>query len=126
MASYSLVGDPIIIYVSKEHIYTADHKYNISYSNILVTIYAVGDDDQFIEANKLQQLIESNEKDLSTALGYNILSVESNKPTEPPVVTTVTRSIPDWAIALIVIVNSVIVISLLLIVLAILWRRYNR
>ena len=114
------------MYVSKEYIHTADHKYNISYRNILVTIYAIGDDDQFIEANILQQMIESNEKELSAALGYDIISVESNKPTQPPVVTTVTRNIPDWAIALIVIVNSVIVISLLLIVLAILWRRYNR
>ena len=64
--------------------------------------------------------------DITDLLGYNILSTESNMPTERPVVITVTRSIPSWAIALIVIVNSVIVISLLLIVLAILWRRYTR
>lgn len=94
-----------------------------------MTIYAVGDDHKLIDANELQQRIKSNENEIAArlnVLGYDFISVESNKPTEPPTVTMVTRSIPDWAIALIVIVNSVIVISLLLIVLAILWRRYTR
>ena len=94
----------------------------------MVTIYAVGDD-QFIDANELQQLIESNENKLAAALGYSIISVESSKPTEVPMVTTattVTDSIPDWAIALIVIVNSVLAILLLLIVLAILWKCYTQ
>ena len=97
----------------------------------MVTVYAVGDD-QFIEPNELQQLIESNKKELAAALGYSIISVESSKPTEDPMVTiatmvtTVTQTIPDWAIALIVIVNSVLVISLLLIVLGILWKCYTR
>lgn len=91
----------------------------------MVTVYAEGDG-KFVEPNELAQLIESKQGDLAAALGYDIISVESNRATEAPVVTTVTRSIPDWAVALIVIVNSVIVISLLLIVLAILWRRYTR
>ena len=88
-------------------------------------VYAL-QNDEFLEPIELQELIESKQADIIALLGYDILSTESNKPTERPVMIRVTRSIPGWAIALIIIVNSVIVISLLLIVLAILWRRYTR
>lgn len=90
-----------------------------------MTIYAE-EGDKFVEPNELRQRIMSKQMEIAARLGYNILSVESNRPTVPPVQTTVSRSVPDWAIALIVIVNSVIIISLLLIVLAMLWRRYTR
>ena len=88
-------------------------------------IYAVRNG-EFVDPNELKELIIAKEAEISRVLGYDITSVESNKATEPPVVTRVSRSVPTWAIALIVIVNSVIIISLLLIVLAILWRRYTR
>lgn len=91
----------------------------------MVTIYGTKDD-VFLDPNELTQLIESKQTEITGALGYDIISVRSNKPTEQPVVTRVHRSIPSWAISLIVIVNSVIIISLLLIVLAMLWRRYTR
>jgi len=91
----------------------------------VVIIYATKDD-EFLDPNELTQLVESKQMEITGVLGYDIVSVGSNRPTEPPVVTRVNRSIPSWAIALIVIVNSVIIISLLLIVLAILWKRYTR
>ena len=90
-----------------------------------MTIYAT-QNDEFVDPSELQQMIESRQMDIVDLLGYGIISVVSNRPTERPVVTRVTRSIPSWAIALIIIVNSVIIMSLLLIVLAILWRRYTR
>ena len=90
-----------------------------------MTVYAL-QDEEFLDPIELQELIESKQMDIMALLGYDIISTTSNKPTEIPVVVRVTRSIPGWAIALIVIVNSVIIISLLLIVLAILWRRYTR
>jgi len=46
--------------------------------------------------------------------------VFSNEP------TSVTRTIPTWAVAVIVVLNSVIIVTLLLIILAIIWRRYSR
>lgn len=97
----------------------------VDYRTTEVTVYAIRDD-VFLEPIELQALIESNQMAIISQLGYDIISIESNMPTERPVVVRVTRSIPGWAIALIVIVNSVIIISLLLIVLAILWRRYTR
>lgn len=90
-----------------------------------MTIYAK-QNDEFLEANKLVEMIESKQTAISRGLGYDIISVEVNKETVPPVLRTEPRSIPSWAIALIVIVNSVIIISMLLIVLAILWKRYTR
>ena len=84
------------------------------------------ENNNFVEPNELRKRIVSKQVEIAAALGYNIVEVESNRATQPPVITRVTRSVPNWAIALIVIVNSVILISLLLIVLAMLWRRYTR
>jgi len=57
-------------------------------------------------------------------LGFEIQNVISNAPTEVP--TMLTRVIPVWAVAVIVVINSVIVISALLIIVGILWKRYSR
>ena len=97
----------------------------ISCRNTKVTLYAL-QNDNFVDPIEIQELIVSRQMNISAMLGYDIGAVESNRPTERPVVRTVTRSIPSWAIALIVIVNSVIIISVLLIVLAMLWRRYTQ
>ena len=105
--------------------------YIFPYRNTNVTIYAL-QNGRFFSPDNLANLIETNQVTLSSVFGFNIATVSSNNMTpEPPSTTeppvrTEDDSIPSWAIALIVIVNSVIIVSVLLIILAILWRRYTR
>ena len=102
-----------------------------SYRNTNVTIYAL-QNGSFFSPDNLTNLIETNRGTLSNIFGYDIVTISSNNVTpQPPSATepperTEDHSIPSWAIALIVIVSSVIIVSVLLIILAILWRRYTR
>ena len=54
---------------------------------------------------------------------HYVQEVISNEPDVPDVVDLV---FPVWAVAVIVVLNSVIIISCLLIVLGVIWRRYSR
>ena len=61
--------------------------------------------------------------DHSYCLLYALQEVTSHEADVPDVVDLV---FPVWAVAVIVVVNSVIIISCLLIVLGVIWRRYSR
>ena len=53
-------------------------------------------------------------------------SIVSNKPTVEPPEVEIDLKIPPWAVAVIVVLNSTIVIALLLLIVGILWRRLIR
>ena len=59
-------------------------------------------------------------------IGVNIADVISNAPLPTPTTRVPVRPIPPWAVGVIVVLNSVIIVALLLIVLGIIWRRYRR
>ena len=60
--------------------------------------------------------------------GLNIMTIQSNTPVTtpsgPPGVPA--RPIPTWAVVLIVVLNSVIIIGFLLAVLGVTWKRFRR
>ena len=45
---------------------------------------------------------------------------------EEPEILEIPRKIPPWAIAVIIVLNSVIIILVLLLVLGVVWKRYSR
>ncbi len=75
----------------------------------------------------LNSLTDDQRSQLLSA-GLDITRVQSNAPvttpTQPPSVPT--RPIPTWAVVVIVVLNSVIIIGFLLIVLGVTWRRFRR
>lgn len=80
-------------------------------------------------AKRLINLTPDQKQQLVDA-GLTIVQVSSNdQPTTPTSTVptkTIQRTIPPWAVAVIVVLNSVIIIAVLLIVLGITWRRYKR
>lgn len=90
------------------------------------------DGQELVMADDLLARVESlltNEQDVALLrqAGLAIVEVTSNAPVSTtPSLPTPTRPIPPWAVAVIVVLNSVIIIAVLLIVLGITWRRYRR
>ena len=58
--------------------------------------------------------------------GFLIVGSVSNDPVVPTPNMIPTRPIPVWAVAVIVVLNSGIIITVLLIIVGVLWRRYSR
>jgi CBS domain containing-hemolysin-like protein len=80
-----------------------------------------------LERRILTLLADMNQVAALLTAGYTIVDVMSNAPmttTTPEAVPT--RPIPAWAVAVIVVLNSVIIITVLLVILCITLRRYKR
>ncbi len=75
--------------------------------------------------DRLANLSPTNNARLMSA-GFDITAFTSNAPTESPTTFIPVRQIPIWAVAVIVVVNSVIIITTLLLIVGILWKRYQR
>lgn len=74
--------------------------------------------------------MDEDQKALLARAGIALIEIMSNSqtvttPTPDPEAVPV-RPIPAWAVAVIVVMNSVIIIGVLMIVLGITWRRYKR
>jgi hypothetical protein len=87
-----------------------------------VEIYAVNANNEFISAAELKSYVEAVRSDERLVrLGFDITEVEVASE-EPEII----RKIPDWAVGVIVVLNSVIIIFILLLVLGVIWKRYSR
>lgn len=95
-----------------------------------IDFFGRDDNDNLILADKLVEMfisLSDQDKGLLEAAGIFIKRVTSNAPQPTPTSPAVpTRPIPTWAVAVIVVMNSVIIIGVLLIILGIIWRRYKR
>ena len=106
-----------------------------SFNAFNTTFYEVDligfNNDEIIPADSLAFLLDALTDQQLLQLegaGLSIVMIQSNAPqatpSGPPRV--VTRPIPTWAVVLIVVLNSVIIIGFLLLVLGITWRRFRR
>jgi hypothetical protein len=88
-------------------------------------VYAINPNNEFISAADLHSRIVSvMDDDTLIRFGVNIVSVDVAS--EEPEILEIPRKIPPWAIAVIIVLNSVIIILVLLLVLGVVWKRYSR
>ena len=64
-------------------------------------------------------MLYSNTRNCKTLQSVDVAS-------EEPEILEIPRKIPPWAIAVIIVLNSVIIILVLLLVLGVVWKRYSR
>jgi hypothetical protein len=87
-----------------------------------VEVYAINPNNEFISAADLQSRIESvMDDERLNRFGFDIVSVEVGSE-EPEIL----RKIPVWAVVVIAVLNSVIIILVLLLVVGVIWKRYSR
>lgn len=89
------------------------------------------DGQQLVAPQELALLLielAQNQPQLLIDAGFSIAEVFSNAPPEvsTPPTAVPTRPIPTWAVVVIVVLNSVIIIGVLLLILGIVWKRYTR
>ena len=89
------------------------------------------DSQQLVSPQELALLLTQlarNQPQLLIDAGFSIAEVFSNGATEAstPPTAVPTRPIPTWAVVVIVVLNSVIIIGVLLLILGIVWKRYTR
>jgi hypothetical protein len=110
------------------------HVANIRYINntaFSIDIFALDGQGAVQDPDVLEEEIiglSDENKNLMEEAGFTIIytSVNSNKPSTEPPTGDIDRQIPEWAVAIIVVLNSVIIISLLMVIVAILWRRIRK
>lgn len=102
----------------------------VSPTQLDVDLIARDSNNNLIPADELAALIKSLDDSQKVQLittGLTIIDVNSNAPQVTTAISPVpTRPIPAWAVAIIVVMNSAILVGVLLIILLIVWRRYRR